>query len=120
MADKESNTKKGKINYRKIFFEAYPETEGKVVVHHAIEQQVLKYYNEVDFTEQEINSLHNLRGIPKELDNKLHKSTIRIEWNKFYKENANPAKEQFIQKMKQIDEMYGNLYNQQFNEKGEK
>ncbi|WP_085992155.1 hypothetical protein [Oceanobacillus senegalensis] len=29
-------------NYRNTFFDEYPELEGSVVVHHAIEQQVLK------------------------------------------------------------------------------
>ena len=41
--------------YRKTFFDAYPDLQGKVVVHHAIEQQILKRYPGL-FTEEEINA----------------------------------------------------------------
>ena len=46
-------------NYKKTFFTAYPELEGQVVVHHAVEQQVLTRYN--IFSKSEIHSLENLR-----------------------------------------------------------
>ncbi|WP_155256319.1 hypothetical protein [Mesorhizobium loti] len=58
-------------NYRKTFLDANPKLEGEVVVHHAAEQQILHRYLGV-VTEEEMHSLQNLRGIPKNLDNLLH------------------------------------------------
>ena len=60
-------------DYRATFFHANPELQGKVIVHHAVEQQVLKRYPGV-VTEAEIHSLENLRGIPKALNSDLHLS----------------------------------------------
>ena len=48
-------------DYKTTFFNAHPELKGKVVVHHAIEQQVLTKYPGV-LTEAEIHSLENFRG----------------------------------------------------------
>ena len=36
-SDEVANTSK-KINYKKVFFDEYPDLEGKVVVHHGVEQ----------------------------------------------------------------------------------
>ena len=100
--------------YRATFFAANAGLEGKVVVHHAIEQQVLKRFPGL-FTEAELNSLSNLRGIPKEINSEVHLSAIRKEWNNFYKQIdqgvIEPTKEAFYKKAKEIDEMFGNLYN---------
>lgn len=46
-----------------LLFKAFPWLKGKVVVHHAIEQQVLKRYPGL-FTKADIHALDNLRGIP--------------------------------------------------------
>lgn len=100
--------------YKKVFFDAFPALKGKVVVHHAIEQQVLKRYKGL-FTKEEIHALENLRGIPKELNNTLHLSSIRKEWNSFYKKAKQakivPTKEQVQKFAKFVDEKYGNLFN---------
>ena len=53
-------------SYRDDFFNEFPDEKGKVVVHHSIEQQVLKKYPGL-FSASEINILDNLRGIPKSL-----------------------------------------------------
>lgn len=54
----------GSDKYRETFFNANPSLKGKqMVIHHAIEQQVLTKYPNV-FRRDEINSLENLRGIP--------------------------------------------------------
>ena len=98
-------------DYATTFFTKHPHLEGKVVVHHAVEQQVLERYPGV-FTPEEIHSLENLRGIPKGLDADLHKSCIRKEWNEFYR--ANPAntmtKQKVLDKAAEIDEKYGHLF----------
>jgi len=96
-------------NYRAIFFGAYPELKGEVVVHHAIEQQVLKLYPG-RFTAEEINSLENLRGIPKDANSVLHLSEIRMEWNKFYRGNPDATRAQIIQAAERIDRLFGNQF----------
>ncbi|MBV2355416.1 hypothetical protein KUM39_13735 [Streptomyces sp. J2-1] len=50
--------------YKRTVFNKHPELKGKVVVHHTIEQQVLKRYPGL-FSPDEIHSLENLCGIPK-------------------------------------------------------
>lgn len=62
------------------------------------------------FSYEEMHSLDNLRGIPKEINSDLHLSKIRKEWNKFYKEYPKPTKEQLIQKRLDIDKKYGHLF----------
>ncbi|MBN1050451.1 hypothetical protein DVV97_17290, partial [Clostridium botulinum] len=111
------NLKKGagntkKINYKKVFFDEYPDLEGKVVVHHGVEQQVLKKpQTQGLFTPKEMHSLDNLRGIPKQINSDLHLSKIRKEWNRFYREFPNPTKEQLLNKRLEIDNKYGDLFN---------
>ncbi|MBL7728214.1 MAG: DUF4280 domain-containing protein [Dinghuibacter sp.] len=103
--------------YITTFFNAYPWLKGKVVVHHAVEQQVLKKYPGL-FTRAEIDALDNLRGIPKHLNSDLHLSKIRVEWNKFYKafENAGvtPTKQQLLDYARAIDKKFSNLYDPPF------
>lgn len=66
-------------NYRKTFFEKHPDLEGKVVVHHAVEQKALKQYPNNGITAAEMHSYENLRGIPKGENATLHPSEIRKE-----------------------------------------
>ncbi|WP_442601935.1 RHS repeat domain-containing protein [Paenibacillus sp. KN14-4R] len=68
----------GKIDYKEVFFKKHPELEKEVVVHHAIEQQVLRKpeYKGL-FTEAEMHGYNNLRGIPKEINSDIHLSKIR-------------------------------------------
>lgn len=93
-------------NYKSTFFNANPELKGTVVVHHAVEQQALKRYPGV-ITESEMHSLENLRGIPKVINSDVHLSQIRKIWNKFYKENANPTKQQILDQATIIDQKFG-------------
>jgi hypothetical protein len=96
-------------NYRKTFFEAYPGLEGEVVVHHAVPQQVLSDCPGL-FTEAEIHSLENLRGIPNERNSDLHLSQITREWRRFFKVNPNLTREQVLQKATEIDLKYGRFF----------
>lgn len=84
--------------------------QGEVVVHHAIEQQVLKRYPGL-FNESEIHSYENLRGIPIEVNSDVHLSKIRKEWNKFYRTNPNPVRQDILDKATEIDNLYGNQFN---------
>lgn len=99
-------------DYKGTFFEQHPDLEGKVVVHHGVEQQVLKRPETSGlFTESEMHSYENLRGIPKELNSDLHLSKIRKEWNRFYRDNPFPTKEDLLNKRQEIDNMFGDLFN---------
>ncbi len=98
------------IDYKKIFFKTYPQLVGQVVVHHAIEQDVLNKFPDL-FTKLEIHSLENLRGIPNDINSVLHLSIIRKAWNKFYRQNSNPTREQILEKATEIDKLYGNKFN---------
>jgi|LakMenE01Jun11ns_1017448.scaffolds.fasta_scaffold9926369_3 hypothetical protein len=93
-------------NYRRIFFNQNPSLNGKVVVHHRIEQQVLTKYKKL-FTKEELNAIGNLRGIPKDLNNQLHNSFIRKAWNIFYKANPNPTARDIINYADGIDIIVG-------------
>jgi len=98
--------------YQKIFFEANPELEGQVQVHHAIEQQTLKNYPGL-FTEQEIQALENLRGIPNDVADEIHQSLIRELWNNFYDEfpPGTATREDFILEREFIDQIVGYFFN---------
>ncbi|WP_179298200.1 hypothetical protein [Mesorhizobium carmichaelinearum] len=97
-------------NYRKTFLDAYPSLEGQVVVHHAAERQVLTRYIGL-VAEDEMHSLQNLRGIPKGLDNLLHKTVFRYEWNNFYRSHPQPTRQQVLDYVTYIDKKYGHLFN---------
>ncbi|MFJ4819920.1 DUF6531 domain-containing protein [Streptomyces sp. NPDC088801] len=97
-------------NYKKTFFEAHPGLKGKVVVHHAIEQQVLKRYPGL-FSADEMHSLENLRGIPKgDINSRVHLSQIRVEWNRFYEANPNPTRQEVLDQVTRVDDMLGNWF----------
>ncbi|MGD1318736.1 RHS repeat domain-containing protein [Chryseobacterium sp. 2R14A] len=97
------------LNYKSTFFTANPELKGNVVVHHAVEQQVLKRYPGV-ITAQEMHSLENLRGIPKSINSDVHLSQIRKMWNRFYKQNPNPSKQQLLEQATIIDQKFGSQF----------
>jgi Pretoxin HINT domain/Domain of unknown function (DUF4280) len=105
------------VCYKAVFFAAHPWLKGKVVVHHAVEQQVLKKYPGL-FTRAEIDSLDNLRGIPNALNNDLHLSKIRVEWNKFYKvfddAGITPSKQQVLDYARAVDRKFSNLFDPPF------
>jgi hypothetical protein len=90
-------------------FEAFPGLRFKVWVHHAIPQYVLEAYPGL-FTEAEIHSLENLRGIPKELNSDLHLSKIAKEWTQFFSANRTATREQLLQKATEIDLKYGRFF----------
>ncbi|NTD97586.1 hypothetical protein G6M26_08795 [Agrobacterium tumefaciens] len=96
--------------YRKNFFEENPSLKGEVVVHHAIEQQILKKYPGL-FTKDELDKLNNLRGIPKDVNNTLHLSTIRKAWNRFYKQYPNATKQEIQDFADVVDDLYGSQFN---------
>lgn len=96
-------------NYRETFFAAHPTLRDKVVVHHAVEQQVLKRYPGL-FTEAEIHSLNNLRGIPKSIHPDLHLSKLRRAWNEFYRAHPHPTKQEVLDFAAQLDRQFGAIF----------
>jgi uncharacterized Zn-binding protein involved in type VI secretion len=97
-------------NYKETFFEANPGTRGEVVVHHAVEQQVLRRYPGV-VSESQMHSLENLRGIPRSINSDIHLSQIRRSWNEFYRNNSNPTQAQILEHATRIDDQFGHLFN---------
>jgi hypothetical protein len=96
-------------NYKATFFAKYPHLKGKVIVHHAVEQQVLRKFK-TGITRSEMHSLENLRGIPKSRNNWLHLSAIRREWNQFYRAHPRPTRDALLKKASEIDVKYGRLF----------
>ena len=96
--------------YRRTFFDEHPELEGRVVVHHAVEQQILRLYPGL-FKEAEIHPLEHLRGIPIELNSVLHLSQIRKEWNAFYKAHPTATRQQMCDEATRIDSLFGGQFN---------
>ncbi len=96
-------------DYRETFFAAHPALRDKVVVHHSVEQQVLKRYPGL-FTEAEIHALKNLRGVPKSINPELHLSTIRRAWNDFYRTHPRPTKQEVLDFAGQLDRQFGALF----------
>lgn len=98
------------FSYKKTFFAEHPELKGKVVVHHAIEQQVLNRYPGL-FRPEEIHSLENLRGIPKgDINSRVHLSEIRVEWNRFYESHPNPTRQEVLDHATKVDDRLGNWF----------
>lgn len=97
-------------SYARRFYDAHPGTEGNVVVHHSIEQQIERRYPGM-FTKEEIHDLASLRGIPKDINGPLHLSNIRRLWNGFYKEFPNARPDQVRAFRDMLDARYGHLFN---------
>jgi hypothetical protein len=97
-------------DYRATFFKANPETEGSVWVHHAVPQHALKRYPNA-FTEEELHSLENLRGIPLERNGEVHLSQIAKEWKAFYTQHRTASKQDLLNFATSIDGRFGHLFN---------
>jgi hypothetical protein len=95
--------------YRKTFFAHYPDARRDLVVHHAVEQQVLTKYPGL-ITEAELHSIENLRGIPNDINTELHLRNIRKEWKLFYAEHPQVTKQQLLDKATEIDNKFGHLF----------
>ncbi|WP_030162308.1 hypothetical protein [Glycomyces sp. NRRL B-16210] len=90
-------------DYKGNFFKKHPDRKGKVVVHHAVEQQVLRRYPG-RFKPGELHSVENLRGIPKgQVNSRVHLSEIRKEWNQFYKDHPNATRQQILDHATKVD-----------------
>ena len=98
-------------DYKRTFFKQHPKLKGKVVVHHAVERQILKKYPG-KFTPAELHSLQNLRGIPKgKVNGAVHLSAIRKEWNQFYKAHKNPSRQEILDFATKVDLKLGSNFN---------
>lgn len=96
--------------YRATWTAAHPETADQVVVHHAVEKQVQTRYPGL-VSDSELHSLENLRGIPKgDVNHEVHLSAIRKEWNRFYRANPNPTKQDLLDMATSVDDKYGGQF----------
>ncbi|MDR7313714.1 hypothetical protein J2S40_004772 [Nocardioides luteus] len=101
-------------DYRATFDEHYPEYhETEKVIHHAVEQSVLRKYPGV-VSEEEMHSIDNLRGIPKEVNSDVHLRQIRKHWNRFYKDfarrGATPTQQDLLDFATKIDQELGDQF----------
>lgn len=72
-------------DYRNNFFDENPDASPSSIVHHAIEQSVLRrYVPPLEITPGMMHSAENLRGIPRNVNAPVHLSAIRRMWNQFY------------------------------------
>ncbi|MCR6706491.1 MAG: hypothetical protein NVV66_17995 [Cellulomonas sp.] len=81
-------------------------------MHHAIEQRVLKRYPGL-FTEAELHSLGNLRGIHNDVNSDVHLSKIRMMWNRFYAEHpagSGVTRQDFLDYARHIDQQLGGSF----------
>lgn len=80
-------------------------------VHHAIELQALDRYPGV-FRPSELNDFQNMRGIGKELQGKrqLHNSSIRIHWDRHYRQLDIEIQRQGLQEGSQTCRSYVKKY----------
>jgi len=99
----------GAFNYRETFFSAHPHLRGQVVVHHAVEQQILKRYPGL-FSESEIHSMNNLRGIPRTVNPDVHLSQIRRAWNEFYRSHPRPTRQQVLDFAAELDARFQSVF----------
>ncbi|MBK9266736.1 MAG: hypothetical protein IPM54_43990 [Polyangiaceae bacterium] len=63
------------------------------------------------FTEAEIHSLKNLRGIPTSINSELHFSKIRLAWNRFYKSHPTATKQDVLDFVAELDKKFGASFN---------
>ncbi|MEX2172313.1 MAG: hypothetical protein WD851_23535 [Pirellulales bacterium] len=96
-------------SYRSTFFKAHPELRGEVVVHHGVPQSVLRNYRGL-FSPEEIHSLENLRGIPRDINSRTHLSDIAKRWNTFFENNPNPSRQQILDFATSVDDEFGHLF----------
>ncbi len=94
---------------RRMFFTAYPELKDKVWVHHAIPRRVLTKYPGL-FKEDEVHALENLRGVPNELNNKIHQKDITPRWSRFYNKNPQASRQDILDEVKRIDQEHGSRF----------
>ncbi|MCH1881564.1 hypothetical protein [Agrococcus sp. ARC_14] len=84
------------------------------VIHHAVEQQILRRYPDIDITPGQMHSSENLRGIPRDINGPLHLSGIRRMWNQFYNHyerlGVDPTPEQLLDYATLIDDALGDLF----------
>jgi RHS repeat-associated protein len=102
--------RRGSSYYRAIFFKANPHLAGAdLVIHHAVEQQVLDRYPGV-LTEAEMHDSSNLIGVPADINGDIHLSMVRKEWDEFYATHPTVTPAELRAKAADIDNRYGNMF----------
>lgn len=98
-------------NYRNTFSSANPDVDmSETVVHHAVERQVSRRYPGV-VSQDELHSIENLRGIPRDVNDTVHLSAIRKEWNRFYRTHPAATQQELLDFATEIDKKFGHLFN---------
>ena len=99
-------------NHRTTFFNHHPEVAPSTIVHHAAEKQIIEKRWPELFKPAALESIENMRGIPKGLNGEMHLSKIRTRWNRFYDRYAHvpPSEQEVLDFVKQIDDEFGHLF----------
>ena len=85
-------------------------------IHHAMPQDVLSRYPDLGVSVNQVHSLENLRGIPKDAyhpddpNQKLH-PYITGQWTSWMNSNPNATMQQVLDKAKSFDDEFGKLFN---------
>ncbi|WP_189522903.1 MULTISPECIES: hypothetical protein [unclassified Mesorhizobium] len=97
-------------NYRKTYAEANPDVDIKdLVIHHQAEQQLLNRILSF-LSDKKMNSIENLRGIPKKINDILHLVILRMENDKFHEMFPHPTEQQILDHSTMMDKKYGHLF----------
>jgi hypothetical protein len=104
-----------------VFRSAFPEIPraqfDNMQIHHALPQDVTNKFPSLGIAPEQMHSLENLRGIPKDIigvdpdnpDRKLHDHITAL-WKKFYDSNPSATIEDILKKVKEIDDAYGHHF----------
>lgn len=99
-------------SYRTAFYKAYPHLKGTgLEVHHALPQSLRDHYPGM-FKAKEVHSLKYLSGIPetaKHHGKGVH-DLMTASWEQFKKKNASPTREQVLEHMRKLDDVYGRYF----------
>ena len=100
------------VDYSDTFYKHYPHLyKTGLEIHHALPQDLLFRCPGL-FSAKEVHDIKYLSGIPKKAmvnGERVHQ-LFTNSWTKFLKQNTNPTREQVLEHMRHLDELYGRFY----------
>ena len=100
------------VDYSDTFYKHYPHLyKTGLEIHHALPQDLLFRCPGL-FSAKEVHDIKCLSGIPKNAmvnGERVHQ-LFTNSWSKFLKQNTNPTREQVLEHMRHLDEVYGRFY----------
>ena len=100
------------VDYSDTFYKHYPHLyKTGLEIHHALPQDLLFRCPGL-FSAKEVHDIKYLSGIPKNAmvnGERVHQ-LFTNSWTRFLKQNTNPTREQVLEHMRHLDELYGRFY----------